>query len=231
MRILIVEDEPDLATALARGLRREGYAVDIALDGGDGHDLAQINDYTLLVLDLNLPGMDGLEVCRRLRAVRPALLVLMLTARDTLAERITGLDTGADDYLVKPFHFTELVARIRALLRRDPQGRDPLLRYRDLRLDPIARVAWQGECRLTLTAKEFGILEYLLRHRGDVVSQEELLEQVWDMNANPFTNAVRVHINALRRKLGDDAGTPRYIETMIGQGYRLGGPPGMDPPR
>ncbi len=222
MRLLVIEDEPDLAEGLARGLRHHGYAVDIAYDGLQGWELAITNDYDLLILDLNLPAMDGLEVCRRVRANRPALLILMLTARSGPDERVVGLDLGADDYLVKPFHFAELVARIRALLRRDMRARTPLLQYRDLKLDPIARVAWLGKRRLELTGKEFSILEYLMRHQGEVVSQEALLEHVWDMQANPLTNTVRVHINSLRRKLEDMADTPRYIETCIGHGYRLG---------
>jgi DNA-binding response OmpR family regulator len=222
MRLLVIEDEPDLAEGLARGLRHHGYAVDMAYDGLQGWELASANDYDLVILDLNLPVMDGLEVCRRVRANRPALLILMLTARSGPDERVVGLDLGADDYLVKPFHFAELVARIRALLRRDMRARTPLLQYRDLKLDPIARAAWLGKRRLELTGKEFSILEYLMRHQGEVVSQEALLEHVWDMQANPLTNTVRVHINSLRRKLEDMAETTRYIETCIGHGYRLG---------
>lgn len=221
MRLLVVEDEADLAHALAKGLRRQGYAVDLAFDGKQGFELAGINDYDLLILDLNLPEMDGLEVCRRLRASQLSMLILILTARDRPDERIAGLDLGADDYLVKPFHFGELTARIRALLRRDMRIRSPLLQYKDLKLDPTARILWQDNLRLELTGKEFGIIEYLLRHQGEIVSQETLLEHVWDMEANPFTNTVRVHINSLRRKLEDMAETPRYIETIVGQGYRL----------
>ena len=224
MRLLIVEDELDFAQALARGLRQQGYAIDVALDGVQGWELAEVNEYDLLILDLNLPEMDGLEVCRRLRASRPSLLILMLTARDRPDERVRGLDSGADDYLVKPFHFAELLARVRALLRRDMRVRTLLLQFADLKLDPTSRVAWQGNRRLELTSKEFGILEYLLRHLGEIVSQEALLEHVWDMRTNPLTNTVRVHVNSLRRKLGDLAETPRYIETIVGQGYRLGIP-------
>ena len=224
VRLLVVEDEPDLAQALAKGLRHQGYAVDTALDGVQGWDLAETNEYDLLILDLNLPEMDGLEVCRRLRASRPSLLILMLTARNLPEERVVGLDLGADDYLVKPFHFAELLARIRALLRRDIRVRTPLLQYIDLKLDAATRVVWQGNHRLELTSKEFGILEYLLRHQREIVSQEALLEHVWDMQVNPLTNTVRVHVNSLRRKLGDMAEMPRYIETVVGQGYRLGVP-------
>ncbi len=224
MRLLVVDDEADLAHALARGLRQQGYAVDLAFDGMQGLEFAMVNDYDLAILDLNLPEMDGLEVCRCLRAARSSLLILILTARDQPDERITGLDLGADDYLVKPFHFGELTARVRALLRRDRRVRSPLLQYQDLKLDPTTRVVWQGNRRLELTSKEFGILEYLLRHQGEIVSQEMLLEHVWDMQANPLTKTVRVHINSLRRKLEDIAETPRYIETIVGQGYRVGSP-------
>jgi len=224
VRLLVIEDELDFAQALARGLRQQGYAIDIALDGMQGWELAEVNEYDLLILDLNLPEMDGLEVCRRLRASHPSLLILMLTARDRPDERVKGLDLGADDYLVKPFHFAELLARVRALLRRDMRVRTLLLQFVDLKLDLTSRVAWQGNHRLELTSKEFGILEYLLRHQGEIVSQEVLLEHVWDMRTNPLTNTVRVHVNSLRRKLGDLAETPRYIETVVGQGYRLGPP-------
>lgn len=221
MRLLIIEDEQDLANALARGLRQQGYAVDTALGGEEGWYMAEVYDYDLLILDLNLPGMDGLEICRRLRSSRPSLLILMLTARNRLDDRVTGLDTGADDYLVKPFHFEELAAHVRALLRRDLRVREPILQAGDLKLDSVNRAIWQGKHRLELTRKEFGILEYLMRYPGEVISQEVLLEHVWDAQANPFTNVIRVHIASLRRKLGDKASTPHYIETVVGQGYRL----------
>lgn len=221
MRILIIEDEPDLANALARGLRQQGYAVDIAENGERGWELGEIYDYDLLILDLNLPDMDGLEVCCRLRASRPSLLILMLTARDRVTDKVTGLDLGADDYLTKPFHFAELLARIRALLRRDLRVREPVLQVGDLKLDPATRTVWVGRQRLDLTRKEFSILEYLMRHAGEVVSQEELIEHVWDEDVDLFTGSVRVHICSLRRKLNDDIEHPRYIETIVGAGYRL----------
>ncbi|MBC7227436.1 MAG: response regulator transcription factor [Thermoflexales bacterium] len=224
MRVLLVEDEPDLAQALARGLRRQGYAVDVAENGERGWELGEVNDYDLLILDLNLPDMDGLEVCRRLRSSKPGLLILMLTARDRVMDKVIGLDSGADDYLTKPFHFEELLARVRALLRRDLRVREPILRVGDLKLDPASRIAWVGRRRLNLTHKEFGILEYLMRRAGEVVSQEELIEHVWNEDVNLFTSSVRVHVHSLRRKLEDDAKCPRYIETVPGGGYRLRNP-------
>ncbi|MBF6613404.1 MAG: response regulator transcription factor [Chloroflexi bacterium] len=221
MRILVVEDEEDLANAIAKGLRKHGYAVDTALEGEAGWEAAAINDYDLLILDLNLPGLDGLEICRRLRHTRTGLLILMLTARIHPSQRIEGLDLGADDYLIKPFHWGELMARVRALLRRKTQEPRLLLRCGDLTLDLAAQIAVLGNRQLQLTGKEFSILEYLMRHQGKVIGQQELLDHIWDNSANAFTNAVRVHINSLRRKLQEDAKSPRYIETVIGRGYRM----------
>ena len=228
MRLLVVDDAPDIANLLAVWLREEGYAVDTAPNGEQGLEYASINDYDVVLLDLNLPGIDGLEVCRQLRASQPSLLILMLTARREYEDRIAGLDLGADDYIAKPFDVREVAARLRVLLRRTRGTLNPLLCYADLTLDPAARTVWQGSQQLALTRKEFAILEYLLHHQGTVVSQEALLEHVWDDAANPFTNTVRVHINALRRKLGDTNAPTRYIETIVGVGYRLGPPP--DPP-
>lgn len=221
MRLLIIEDEVVLAYAIAKGLRNQGFAVDVATNDEEGQELTEVNSYDLLVLDLNLPGADGLEICRRLRAEKPELLILILTARDRLSDKIAGLDSGADDYIVKPFHFEELSARIRALLRRDLRVREPIRSVSDLKLDPAAQIVWQADRRLELTRKEYGILAYLMSRPGEIISQEELLEHVWDSSVNPFTHTVRVHINSLRRKLGDDPQTPRYIETVAGEGYRL----------
>lgn len=221
MRILIVEDEQDLANALARGLRQQGYAVDIAVNGEEGWELGEINEYDLTILDLNLPKMDGLEVCKRLRGSKPEMLILMLTARSRLKDKIIGLDLGADDYLVKPFQFDELTARIRALLRRDLRVREPVLHVKNLKLDPAGRIIWQGKRQLKLTKKEFAILEYLMRHPGEAISQETLIEHVWNEDGNIFSNSVRVHIHSLRRKLGDGVDSPQYIETIPGIGYRL----------
>jgi len=221
VRILIIEDESDLADALSQGLRREGYAVDVASDGEQGYESAMVNVYDLMILDLNLPGMDGLEICRRLRASRPNLLILIVTARSHPCDRVTGLDLGADDYLVKPFDFGELVARIRALLRRDLRVRDTVIQLGNLKLDPAAKIVWHNKYRLELTRKEFGILEYLMRHPGEIIPQEKLLEHVWDSEADPFSGAVRVHIHSLRRKLGGNGTSSEWIETLVGEGYRL----------
>jgi len=221
MRFLIVEDEKDVAQALANGFRNLGYAVDIAEDGEQGWYMASVNDYDLLLLDLNLPGIDGIEVCRRIKETNPGLLILMLTARDRLTDRIKGLDMGADDYLCKPFHFSEISAHVRALLRRDIRARETHLECGDLRLDPVERVAWKANHRLELTRKEFGLLEYLMRHPGEIITQEELMEHVWDSGANPLSSSVRVHIASLRQKLEDNPASPSYIQTVLGEGYRF----------
>lgn len=216
-----MEDEVDMANALVRGLKAQGYAVDTASTGLKGIELGMVYDYDMAILDLNLPEMDGLEVCRHLRAEKPDLPILILTARERIEDKVLGLDLGADDYLIKPFHFEELTARIRAILRRELKERTPTVVVGDLTLDPSSRIAWLGKQELSLTRKEFGILHHLMRHPGEVVSQEELIEHVWNEKVNIFTKSVRVHIHSLRVKLGDDVDNPRYIETVIGQGYRL----------
>jgi DNA-binding response OmpR family regulator len=223
MRVLVVEDETDLADAVARGLRREGYAVDVAYDGGDAIDKAAVNDYDVVCLDLNLPGVDGIEVVRQLRAPadsRPVPRVLMLTARSAPGDRVAGLDEGADDYLIKPFDFEELKARVRALLRRDAGRSGALLRVGDLVLDTARHQALRDGRPLPLTPKEFALLRYFMSRPGQVLSQEDLLEHVWDEHADPFTNTVRVTVMTLRRKLAD-AGGNQPIETVVGRGYRL----------
>lgn len=228
MRLLVVEDEVDLATAVARGLRREGYAVDVVHDGTDALEHLALTPYDLVCLDLNLPGIDGREVCQRLRT-DPSLTpdadhatprVLMLTARDGIDDRIGGLDDGADDYLVKPFSFGELSARIRTLLRRDAGRTGAQMTVGDLRLDTARFEARRGDRALDLTAKEFALLRYFMAHAGQVLSQERLLEHVWDEHADPFTNTVRVTIGTLRRKL-QAGGETAAIETVVGRGYRL----------
>ena len=221
MKLLIVEDEKDVATALAQVLTRNGYSINIAQNGAQAIELFEINEYDLMMLDLNLPDMDGLEICRIARQQKPALLILILTARDNIQDVVSGLDSGADDYLVKPFHLQEILARIRALFRRDLQCREPLIKGKDICIDLIERVVWKADHRLELTRKEFGILEYLMRHPGEVISQEDLIEHAWDSISNIFSNTVRVHIQSLRNKLGDDCANPTYIETIIGEGYRF----------
>lgn len=221
MRLLILEDDEALVRAVDKGMRRQGYAVDTAFNGEEGYELLEINEYDLLILDLNLPSMDGFQIAKEIRLSQPGLLILILTARARLKDRVAGLDLGADDYLTKPFHMDELSARVRALLRRDMRVREILLHHSDLKLDPASRIVWQDNRRLELTRKEFGILHYLMSRPGEVVSQEMLLEHVWNNDVDSFTNVVPVHIGSLRRKLGECARDPHYLETVIGQGYRL----------
>ncbi len=229
MRILIVEDEVDLADALAKGLRREGYAVDVAHDVASAVDHLSVAAYDLVTLDLNLPDGDGLELARRLRTDpflapgddEPAPRILMVTARDTIGERVGGLDQGADDYLVKPFAFSELSARVRSLMRRDAGRSGALLRVGELELDTARFEATRRGRLLDVTAKEFALLRYFMAHAGEVLSQERLLEHVWDEFADPFTNTVRVTVGTLRRKLVREDDTEAPIETVIGAGYRL----------
>jgi DNA-binding response OmpR family regulator len=220
MRILIVEDEKDLADGLALGLRQQGYAADIAYDGEEALVQTEVNDYDLIILDLNLPKIDGMEVCQRIRDSGTPTSILMLTARTSLSDRVTGLDQGADDYLVKPFHFPELLARMRALLRREGKAGHPILRIGDLVLDPNALKGFFRGTELTLTSKEFAILEYLMRNAGRIVSQEELLEHVWDEQANLFTHTIKVHIKNIRKKL-DAVGGGDLLSTVKGRGYSL----------
>lgn len=220
MRILITEDEKDLADALARGLRQKGYAADIAFDGEEALAMAEVNDYDLIILDLNLPKIDGVEVCQRIRATGSPVGILMLTARSSLDDRVNGLDQGADDYLVKPFHFPELLARVRAILRREGETRHTILRIGDLVLDPNAVKGYFRGSEIVFTTKEFSILEYLMRNAGRVISQEELLEHVWNEDANMFTQTVKVHIRNIRSKL-NAAGAGDLISTVKGRGYLL----------
>jgi DNA-binding response OmpR family regulator len=217
VRILVVEDESNLADAIARGLRREGMAVDVAYDGTDGHEMAFITRYDVVVLDRDLPGMHGDEICAALVSAGALTRVLMLTASASVADRVEGLQLGADDYLPKPFDFTELVARVRALGRRATPATPPVLAVADLMLDQARHVVTRAGRPLDLTRKEFGLLEELLKADGAVVSSEELLERVWDANADPFTTTVRVTMLTLRKKLGE----PALIETVVGAGYRL----------
>lgn len=217
MRILVVEDEEALADVVARGLRQAGLAVDVAFDGEEGLDKAMATPYEVVVLDRQLPEIHGDEVCRALLTYEPPPRILMLTAARGVDARVEGLSIGADDYLPKPFAMAELVARVRALGRRPGTAIPPLLTVGDLLVDPARRVATRHRQQLSLTRKEFGVLEVLAATPGRVVSAEELLERVWDEEADPFTNAVRITMMTLRRKLGE----PPLIETVIGVGYRL----------
>jgi len=222
MRLMVVDDEVDLADAIARGLRREGYAVDVAYNGEEALDKARLNSYDLICLDITMPLMDGREVSRRLRDDPPAQppRILMLTARDSIEDRVAGLDDGADDYLLKPFAFPELSARIRTLLRRDASTGTAAIQVGQLCLDTRRHEVVFGGVQVALTAKEFALLRYFMARPGDVISQEELLEHVWDENADPFTNTVRVTVGTLRRKL-DAVDQGSVIETVVGSGYRL----------
>ena len=226
MRILVVEDERDLADAIARGLTREGYAVDVATDGAAAREKLDIHPYDLITLDLNLPDDDGRAIARDVRAAAdgPGPRILMVTARDLVTDRIDGLDDGADDYLVKPFDFQEMLARVRALLRRDSPAQGAAMQIGEIRLDAAKRVASYGPTELDLTTKEFALLRYMMLHAGDVVSAEELLDHVWDEHADPFTNTVRVTMSNVRKKLRA-AGGDDVIETVVGAGYRLEGEP------
>jgi DNA-binding response OmpR family regulator len=217
MRVLIAEDERRLAEAIARGLRREGMAVDLAPDGTEALVKARVVRYDVVVLDRDLPGVHGDDVCRAVRGERPETGILMLTAAGTLQDVVDGLAIGADDYLPKPFRFAELVARIHALARRASPSRPPVLTHADIELDPARRTLSRGGEPVELARKEFAVLEVLMGADGATVSAESLLERVWDEHTDPFTNVVRMTIMTLRRKLGE----PLAIETVIGVGYRM----------
>jgi DNA-binding response OmpR family regulator len=222
MRLLVVEDEEKLALTLQRGLKREGYAVDVILDGAEALTRIQVHheDYDLAVLDVMLPGVDGLSICRRLRAAGVGLPILMLTARDATADKVAGLDSGADDYLVKPFAFEELVARIRTLLRRPPQALPPRLQVGDLALEPHSRQVTRGGREIALTTKEFSLLEYFMRNAGEVLTREQIVSHAWDFDFDGFSNVVDVHVSNLRAKI-DAKGSPKLFHTVRGVGYVL----------
>lgn len=230
MRILVVDDEADLADAIGRALRREGYAVDVVNDGQAALERLMLTEYDLVSLDLTLPDVDGREICRLIRTdgrFDPTTRVLMVTARDGVEDRVAGLDDGADDYLVKPFSLAELAARVRSLLRRETRGGDALLRCGRLTLDTARHeVRWDDapfDEEHHPTNKEFALLRYFINHADEVLSQETLLEHVWDEMADPFTNTVRVTVGTLRRKLRAQTGQ-ELLETVIGRGYRLRDP-------
>jgi two-component system, OmpR family, response regulator len=220
MRVLIVEDEPKMSKLLARGLGEEGHAADVAATGEEALWMAGTERYDVIVLDVMLPGLDGFATCRELRAREIWTPVLMLTARDATEDRIEGLDTGADDYLVKPFAFGELLARLRALVRRAPAERPTELEAGDLRLDPAAHRAWRGEYELELSAKEFALLELFLRHAGEVLSRLQLLDGAWDLAFESRSNIVDVYVRYLREKI-DRPFDRHSLETVRGVGYRL----------
>jgi two-component system OmpR family response regulator len=220
MRLLVVEDEPRMAVLLRRGFEEEGYAVDVADDGIDAEWLATENDYSAVVLDVMLPGRDGFDVCRNLRENGRDMPVIMLTARESVADRIRGLDAGADDYLVKPFSFGELCARVRSLVRRSHGATTPVMCVGDLRLDPARRQVWRGSTEIDLSPKEFAIFEMLMRHAGQVVTRTRLLENAWDFNADHSSNIVDQYLAYLRKKIDKPFGR-NDIETIRGVGYRL----------
>lgn len=218
MRVLVVEDESYLADAIAVGLRREAMAVDVVYDGIRALERAVENEYDVMVLDRDLPGVHGDEVCTRMAKEHPGTRVLMLTAARTLDERVSGFELGTDDYLTKPFEFPELVARLRALERRNQPAREPVLESCGVRLDPFRREVYREGRFVHLSPKEFAVLQVLLAADGGVISAEELLERAWDANADPFTNSIRVTISHLRKRLGE----PWAIQTVPGAGYRFG---------
>lgn len=220
MRILVVEDEPAAAAVLAKGLREHSYAVDIAADGAAAMDQVSATDYDLLILDVLLPRINGLELCRRLRDFGASVPILMLTARGGLDQRVEGLDAGADDYLSKPYHFPELLARVRALLRRGPALTNVDILVADLKIDTRARTAARAGTDIQLTTKEFALLEYLARRQGHVVNRSDIAEHVWDDSFDPQSNLIEVYIQRLRRKL-DDGHEVKLIHTRRGAGYTL----------
>ena len=220
MRVLVVEDEPKMAGLVKRGLEEEGIAVDVAGRGEDAVWMAGSTEYDVVVLDVMLPGLDGFEVCRRLRADEVWTPVLMLTARDAVEDRVAGLDGGADDYLTKPFSFAELMARIRALARRGPVEHPSVLEIGDLRLDPATRQVWRGKTEISLSTKEFSLLEVFMRRAGEVLSRYQLLEHAWDYEYENRSNVVDVYVGYLRGKIDRPFGRDT-IETVRGAGYRM----------
>ncbi|MEE0693961.1 MAG: response regulator transcription factor [Lachnospiraceae bacterium] len=222
MRILVVEDETSLCETIAKGLRLDGYEVDLCFDGDEAWNMILSESYDLIILDLNLPGMDGMEILKNIRNEDIETNILILSARSTLQDKIDGLDSGANDYLCKPFHFEELEARVRSLTRRRVIQNNIVLKCGELSLDTKARTAFAKGCELSLTRKELGVLEYLMLHQERLVSQEELIQHVWDQSVDSFSNSIRVHISALRKKLKSTLGYDP-ITNRIGQGYLIGG--------
>jgi DNA-binding response OmpR family regulator len=223
MRILVVDDDRRLCAVIRRGLLEEAYAVDLAYDGEEGEYLAEVNPYDLIILDIMLPNKDGIEVCRELRAKKINTPILMLTAKDAVEDRVRGLDTGADDYLVKPFAFNELLARVRALLRREGMLKSPELRVGDLTLNTLTRQVWRGKRPVEVTTKEYVILEYFMRHPNVVITRTMIEEHAWDYDFDSLSNLVDVYIRRLRSKI-DTEGENSLIQTVRGAGYRLKAP-------
>jgi DNA-binding response OmpR family regulator len=228
VRLLLVEDDSRIARFVAKGLREQAYAVDVAANGEDALHQASINSYDLAILDVMIPAPDGFEVCRRLRRSGLRFPILMLTARDDTDDRVRGLDTGADDYLTKPFEFRELLARLRALLRRSGELRPDRIAIDDLVLDTAAQTAARAGKQIPLTTKEYALLEYLARNSGRVVGREEISEHVWDETFDPFTNTIEVYVNRLRHKIDEHAAKP-LIHTRRGAGYMLDAAKGSSP--
>ena len=220
MRVLLVEDDRKAARVLRQGLQEEGFTVDVAHAGDEGEYQAETTQYDVIVLDWLLPGKPGIDVCRDLRARGVTTPILILTAKDAVADRVSGLNTGADDYLTKPFAFAELLARVRALLRRGEAVQAPVLKVGDLVLDPVSHRVTRGDRRVVLTPKEYAVLEYLMRHAGRVVTRTELGEHIWQEEHDTLTNLVDVHVSHLRRKVDGEASTP-LVHTVRGRGYRL----------
>ncbi len=220
MRILVVEDERRLCSIIKRGLLEERYAVDTAYDGEDGEYLAETTPYDLIILDIMLPKKNGIDVCQELRLKRVNTPILMLTAKDTVEDRVKGLDSGADDYLVKPFAFNELLARVRALLRREGLSKSPRLQVGDLVMDTLTREVWRGQTKVELTSKEYVILEYFMCHPNMVITRTMLEEHAWDYEFDSMSNLIDVYIRRLRRKI-DERGQASLIQTVRGAGYRL----------
>jgi len=220
MRLLIVEDDKKVGAFLERGLKEENYAVDVCRNGPDALYLAQVNPYDVIILDIMLPGKDGFSVCRELRESGVLTPIIMLTAKDTLDDKVQGLTVGADDYLTKPFSFEELLARIRALLRRSQDYKTKALHVGDLEMDPVRRLVTRGGQKIVLTGKEYALLEYLMRNQGRVLSQSMIIEHVWDMDYEGASNIVNVYINHLRRKIDKDHPV-KLIMTVRGHGYQI----------
>ncbi len=221
MRILVVEDEYKIANSIKRGLEQEGYAIDVAYDGEEAYDLILGEEYDVIVLDLLLPKMDGLTLCKKIREEKIHTPILILTAKGTLQDKVEGLNSGADDYLVKPFAFEELLARIRALIRRPKVGGESKLKVRDLELDPIAFEVRRKGKLISLTRKEFSLLEYLMRNAGKILTKEQIISHVWDYNSDVLPNTVEVYIGYLRRKIEKPFSEKALIKTIRGFGYKI----------